>query len=1120
MRIMGCIKTYSMGIALGTALSSCAQDISLQLKDAPVTRFLDQLQKQSGYVVILIQPVFRDHPRVTLSADHQPLEKLLRQVLTPLDAEYALIDKNIVIRETAQRITAIPNNTTAITGRILDTLGNSIPNATLRISSDDLAGTISDKEGRFQIRIDENKEQELVISSVGYQTVERTLHRADSFLLIRLREDFGSFDAAQVTAYGETTQRLTTAGSQTISSTIIAQYPVDNAMDVIQDLTTGVFVQRQSGASGSAYSTHVRGINSLTGTVNTQSQPLIVVDGVAYPGSTLPFQAGRNPAIQQGGNGLNYLLPEMIETITVLKDADALSVYGSRGAYGVILIKTKSGRSHSSGIAFSESAGVATPGIVPHLMNTDQYLTIRREALANDGTTPGPFDSDLNGTWSQQSDINWPKYFYKKRSGLSDAYLTWHDGNDGLSWSVGGGFRYDGGLLVNGGGNKTGGLHYNINAFQNARVSLTVIGIYTHTYDDNTPFDPLGVSSPDRLIYTAPNAPPMLNPDGSLNWKDYPGNNPGMNIRRVYWNSTNNSVTGATIAYKPTSQFTVKLGFGYNTLTGGELLGVPSTSLPPGTPVDIPGSPINISSAIDHYQVDTWTLEPNANFSTRLFNKSTLSLTLGGTAQDQKNYMHALIGSHLSGDNVLDNPGSAPPGDRSYSFNGYDERYLGFFGLLNYNWQETYILNLGLRRDGSSVFGASEQFGNFYSVGAAWLLSKERWFNKLLPSASFAKLRGSYGTVGGDNIVSGQDAATFTPYGSYQGNTALLATQPANPYLHWEFDKKWNAALDLNFFNDRIAVEVEYYHTHVSDQLEGMILSYVTGFNYITSNDNALLTSYGIEYSLRTWNVRRERCKWTTEINFTLPRNVLTAFPLATAQVLNDPQFGQSYQYVLPAQLTGNLGIGRSVQGVLALDYRGVNPQDGNLLFRNAAGETGEFLGLGQMLGTQDKTKFINLAPNYFGSVINTLILGRWELNVVIGFTDRMGINYPGSQNGQPGYFNINFPKEVLTHWEKPGDKTAFPRPTNDVFGYLSWQYFTESTGAYSHAGYCRLDNLSLTYKLTAGLVKRWYSGELNLFLQGQNLVTVTKYHDYDPANLGVGMPLEKRIVGGIKMML
>ena len=1102
MRTIDCIKVLIIAAALAVAWPSHAQaqEVSIRVDNVPVAKFLDLLQKQSGYVVILIQPVFGDHPHVTVSADHQPLEKLLREVLTPLGAEYVLVENNIVIRQTTMPHPG--TETRIIAGRILDSLGNSIPNATIRLKFENLGGVISDKEGRFRLAIRASAgrwtgsgTKTLVISSVGYQTFEYPLTVTDSFVLVSLRDDIGSLDAAQVTAYGETTHRLTTAGSQSISAATLAQYPIDNALDAVQDLTTGVFIQRQSGASGSAYSSHIRGINSLSGSTNTSSQPLIIVDGVTYPGSILPFLINNLPVLQQGGNGLNYLLPDMIESITVLKDADALSIYGSRGAYGVILIKTKSGRSHSPGLSFRQMTGIDAPGITPHLLNTQQYLMIRREALANDGLTPGSFDLDLNGTWSSTGYINWPRYFYRPHSGLNDSYLTWHDGNDLFSWSVGGGFRYDGGPLVNGNGSKTGGLHYNLNAFQNKKLSLAILGGYTHTDNTNTAFEPLAYYNGDRVIQYAPNAPPMLDPDHALDWSAYPQGDPAADIRMVYRNQTNNTVTGATLTYKPVSKFSLTLGFGYNAISGVELEGFPAAWSNPNT------SP-SIQSMVNRYRIDTWTAEPNANFSTRIGPGAQLSVTMGATAQQQKNYTHILAGTGLTSNTQLTDPGSAPTADQTRTVEGYDKRYLGFFGLVNYSWREKYILNIGLRRDGSSVFGAEEQFGNFYSIGAAYILSREPWFKHLLPCASFAKLRSSFGLVGGDNIKSGQDAATYVQSLSYEGSPGQGASELANPYLHWEKDRKWNASLELHFVKDRIAVQLEYYHSHVYDQLSGVPLSYVTGFSGIaTNNPNAIITGYGVEYSLHTENIVRSKFKWSTGINFTLPRNILTSFPGLAADGIS------------------NLQLGRSVQGAQVYDYQGVNPQDGRLLFKNAAGRVGEYLFAGsQLLTQQDRTRFVDLSPNYFGSVINTLVFGRWRLDIDAGFVSRMGLSYYGSESAPPGAFNANYPKEVLTRWQKPGDRTKIPAVSTGIISLFSWAYFDESTGAYTHAGYWRLNNLYLAYRLPSGRLR--HVSECTLFVQGQNLLTITKYHDYDPATQGAGMPLRKRIAGGIRLEL
>ena len=398
-------------------------------------------------------------------------------------------------------------------------------------------------------------------------------------------------------------------------------------------------------------------------------------------------------------------------------------------------------------------------------------------------------------------------------------------------------------------------------------------------------------------------------------------------------------------------------------------------------------------------------------------------------------------------------------------------KYQAFFGRLNFNWKDRYIVNFTGRRDGSSRFGPGNQFANFGAIGAAWLFSKEPLLeNKIL---SLGKLRASYGTTGNDQIGDYNFLDTYSSAGNnYQGTVGLQPNRLYNPNFGWETNKKMEIALELGFIQDRIFLTTAYYRNRSSNQLVGVPLPGTTGFNSILANLNATVENTGIELTIRTVNINKQNFKWTTNINLTVPKNNLIAFPqLENSTYVN--------QYV----------IGKSINIQKVYNYIGLNTQTGIYQFEDVNKD-------GKISSPDDRQTVKDFSPKYYGGLQNQFNLKRWQLDFLFQYVKQENWNSI-SMLGLPGGMS-NKTEEVLNRWQNPGDTgpyQMYSSGTNSLVTAAN-NLYTNSNAAITDASYLRLKNISISYNLPENSLKNL---KCRISLQGQNILTFTSYKGADP---------------------
>ena len=1130
--IMKLTTVLLMAGLLQVQAAGYSQTITLAGKDMPLKEVFAVIKRQTGYVAFYNRNTLEAAKPVSCTVQNMPLQEFLQQTFKDQPFTFEIADRTILVSPKPvapiAADTSKPQNSTPLAGimplrgRVVDKNGEGLAGVSISLRGTKFVW-MTKPDGSFVALLQENligTHQILAFTSVGYSTKYQAFPAAGKFMLVSLEENPTTLDEVQTTAYSQTSIRFNTGDITTIKADEIARNPVSNVLDALQGRVAGMQVTSLSGETNGAYSVQVRSLNTLAGGDNasplqsfnnTIGQPLYIVNGVEYPANGgLPIVAnvGAGDNALENGNALNYLDPSLIESINVLKGADATAIYGSRGAFGVILITTKKARAGKPSVFVRVQQGFSENGPTPRLLNNQQYLAMRHGAFTYDNTygnngiysfliptKPGPGDFDLNGTWDSTKSTNWQKYFIGSHAPTSRASVNYSGGTDNSSYLVSGNYTNVGNVELDRGSVQQGSINFSLQtSTPNKKFNLGLSGMYGVNVDNRVPVD---FSS---FLAQAPDAQLPYLPNGQLNWAN--GYNVAAVLNSLYKNTTDNLLSNLTATYTPVKGLSIIAAGGVSLISAQEFTGQPSTVFNPLTFVAS-----ERTSTLNTYYVRTVSADPRIQYEGRLWKKGVLNVIAGGSIRDQVTEQDAVSGKGFLSDALVRDPTSAPQSNISTLYYTIPDRYTGVFTQITYRWADKYILDLTGRRDGSSLFGNNRQFGNFGSVAGGWIISEEPWFKSLLPVVDFLKLKGSYGLIGGNSLSPFQYLSTFQISGSsYEGGNGLAPTGLSNPYLHWETDRNAEGGINIDLLKGRIDLEAIYYSDHVGDQLGSQPLASITGFTSVTVNLPATIHTYGWEVMATTHNIRNKDFTWDTKINFTAPRTRLLSYPGLNSLVGN-----------------ANWIIGKPITGIKLYRFAGVNPATGVYNFYDSAGVKGEYdalLSPTQLNAVSDKTAFVNTSPVWYGGITNSFRYKSVSLDFLIYIADKIGPNYLGFQSSSLGQFNTNWPADLVARqWKKPGDKTSVPAATVGLSGFLDQSNFANSTGAYTNATYARLQNLSISYHFSNNFVHHVGATQISIFAAGQNLLTVSKYGDLDPENMTAGhLPSPRVFTGGFNV--
>lgn len=1062
-----------LAISLHVSAAALSQQITLSVKKAPLREVMQSISKQSGYNFLFKNSLTKEAKPVTITLSEIPLEKALDKIFEDQPFSYKIDNKSIVISKKkglADAMSSITDNyQSLIKGAVTDSSGKALIRATVILKEQKNKVSLTDESGNFSFR-DAPEKGTLIISMIGFETKE-VAYNKPQFLTIALKVSSSSLDEIRVIAYGTTTKRLSTSNISTIKASEIANQPVGNALFAVQGRVPGVYIEQSTGNAGGSVQVRIQGQNSII----NGSDPFYVIDGVPFNSSSPAFLSsilGTN-----GGSALSFINPADIESIEILKDADATAIYGSRAANGAVLITTKKGVAGKTTVSLNMQTGIGKITRKQKLLNTDEYLELRKEAyFQNDKFTSSspqyPFQYDINGTWDQKRYTDWQDELIGGTARYTDLQSMITGGSANTQFKFGAGYHKETSVYPGDISDTKGSVSYNMNHnSSNKKFILQFSGNYLHDLNKLSYTDITGAA-----LKLSPNAPSLYTSDGQINWEPLSNGqttfarNPIAQILNTYRVKSDNLLANAQLSYQILPQLWIKSSFGFNKLESNEFRTTPLAAINP--------SFVNRIRSAKYANADneSWIIEPQLTYNINS-NFGSFAFLLGGSFQRNDFNASSLSGTGYNTDAELVNMMAAS--SLTVSNNTITNyRYGAFFGRINYNLNDKYLLNITGRRDGSSRFGSENLFHNFYSVGGAWIFSSENWLRDNLPVVEFGKLRMSYGTTGSDQIG---DYGFLNLYSQvyadlpYQGGTGLVAQGLASPYIQWEETKKLNIGIDLNFFKNRLQFTSNYFRNRSSNQLLRYPLAILTGFIDVQRNIPAKVQNSGWEFQLRIDAVKHKKFTWVTNINMTLPANKLVSFP----DLKDYPSYSDLFI------------IGAPITLKKVYQFAGVNDQTGIYQFYDANGKITSTPNT-----TTDKTEWIDLTPTFYGGWSNQIQFKGFNLDFLFQFVKQIGAN--GKAGTVPGAIS-NQPISVLDRWKNPGDIASIQKSNTTGALFISETAYGNSDAAYSDASFIRLKNISLSYNLSTSGLQKLKISQARFYLQAQNLMTITKYPGMDP---------------------
>lgn len=972
--------------------------------------------------------------------------------------------------------TALPKNQ-AIIGRVISaSTGEPLPGAVIKITSNNQT-ILSNDKGEFILSL-LNGNYNLSVYYLSYKakTLSIQIPMADS-LIIKLEVDNTNLNEVEINAgYYTVKDKERTGSISRITSETIAKQPVANPLQALQGRMPGVYIQQSSGIPGSNINVQIRGRNSI----DAGNNPFYIIDGVPFSSTSLSSIYSPNPFRGTGSSPFNTISPDDIETVEVLKDADATAIYGSRGANGVILITTKKGKAGKTQFTANVSGGISRVGKTFEMMNTEQYLQMRTEAFANDNAQPGPTDYDINGTWSKARYTNWQKELIGNTAKFSKGQLSLSGGNSNTQVLMSGNFLHQTTVFPGDHNYKRIAAHISVNhSAMDNRFKANFSAMYSG--DKNNMFNG---DLTARSFILSPNAPALHQPDGKLNWENSTWINPLREMEMDY-NVTNNTlVSNLMLSYKllPDLSFRASIGFNDNRLR--DISTLPSSFYDPAEQKTAAQAQASHNNAV----FTSWIAEPQIDW-----NKDTgfgkISVLAGMTFQSQDKDQLVIYGEGFASDAQISNIKSATRISISdYQNSAY--RYQAVYGRINYNLEGKYILNLTGRRDGSSRFKPGNRFADFGAIGAAWLFSEAKFVQKNLPFLSIGKLRTSYGITGNDQIGDYEYLDVYNAVLPYNGVVGLNPTRLYNPDFAWEINRKLELGLELGFLNNRFTLNLNYFRNRSGNQLVQYPLALTTGFSGIRSNMNAKVQITGLEIELNSVNVKQKDFSWNSSFNITFSGNKLLSFPGLA---------GSSYasKYV----------VGHSLSISKRYKFTGVNPETGLWTFKDENGDN-------KINAANDRTTLKQTGQRFYGGFNNDFVYKQLKLSFLLQFVKQEMSDFTSAISSAPG--RTNHSTLILNNrWKEKGDEATIQRLAISVnpAARTAYDLYSLSDAAIKDASYVRLKNIDLSY----GFKKPVAGSLVRLYMQGQNLFTLTSYVGLDPENGGFALPPLKTLTAGIQ---
>lgn len=832
------------GAAFCFNLTMSAQDITLKNKNITVKEAMEELKKTSGYSFVFSSKDVNTKKKISISANKASIEEVVNQILKgQTDLTYEIRDKKIIVRKAVSN--AAPAQAGKVKGTITDATGMPVIGAAVKEKGTS-NGVVSDIDGNFALEVGANATLE--ISYIGYKTLE--VKASQKPMNITMVEDAEMLDEVVVVGYGSQRKSDLTGGITSVKAEQLEMVTSNNLLDKLAGQVPGLSITTSNARPGEEQSLRVRGINSLT----ASNSPLIVLDGIPYNGA------------------LGDIDPEIIESLSVLKDASSAAIYGSRGSNGVILIQTKKGKQGKAQVTYKGQVGLEQAQSRLNLMDGPEYLQMRQNYYREKGWTEDQLTPEnvLHPielpNYKAGKTIDWQDLVF--RNAITNRHtVSITGGTESTQYSATISNLKQEGVMKNTGLRRT---NISLNIVQDLNSWLK-IGVGTQfidkDVDNNQPYLEAALKMSPYGQY--------LDEEGE--YVDYPMqetlfSNPMANIDATIDNLYRNLFLSAFAEIQlPVKGLSYRSNFGYNYRNGfeGSYYGRNTLS----------GKSVEGSASIKNTQYWDYTWENLINYD-RQFGKHKLNLTGLFSMQQTSNQSAQQSAECFVNDDSEYHNMNAGEKQKQVSSSLTETSTLSYMFRANYNYDNRYMLTLTGRADGYSAFGTNNKYAFFPSAAVAWNISSEDFMENLRDSwLDMLKLRVSYGSNGNQAINAYQtlDRLSIVKYiwgdaGTTANGTFMDFGGVGNPNLKWETTHSFNLGIDFSLFHDRLSGTIETYVANTKDLLMQRSVPVMNGFESIMDNIGQTRNK-GVEISLNSVNIQNKDFTWTTNLNFFLNRD-------------------------------------------------------------------------------------------------------------------------------------------------------------------------------------------------------------------------------------------------------
>lgn len=924
-----------------------------------------------------------------------------------------------------------------VTGKVTGEDGTPLPGVSVVVKGTTI-GAQTDLDGIYELEVPASAET-LVFSFIGFSPVEQTIG-SNSVINVALTQDVEALSEVVVIGYGEQSRRYQLQSVATVEAKKFENVPAVSPQQLLQGQAAGVQMTNSSGLLGAAANIRIRGAASIT----AGGEPLFVIDGV-------PMNDGDYSQALGGASGLNPLVdlnPNDIASMTVLKDASAVAIYGSRGANGVVLIETKKGQMGKATIDFDYYTGFSKPTNIYEPLSGDQYINLLQDFYEANDPANVPNDPGTRFDWLDA---------VTRTGNINNYSVSARGGSEKTTFFIGGTYLDQSGYAL---GNDLDKL--------NGRINLT------HRLNDKVKFGAnFGISK-------------------SLNDRIGAENNTFASLTSAYLQSP------LTLAYNEDGSY-ARGGFIPN-IIAIEDIGVTDQINRRNTgniyaQVElIPGLSLKSDWGLDGVQVEYFNRDPDivtgGGYAFKQIvqdNKWVTTNTLNydrevgdhnfgvllGQSYETSQYEDITVeGSGFASDLLRNVASAATPTTTSSTRTTWALSSL--FSRVDYRYLNRYMVEASVRRDGSSRFGVDNKYGVFWAVAGGWIISEESFMNDN-GVFDYMKLRASYGTAGNDRIGNFSSLGLYSAgtESDYAGLPGLRPAQPENPDLSWETSKSYDIGLDMTLLNSRLDVKVNYFNKNTDGLLLGVPIPSTNGYTSITRNVGEM-ENKGWEFAINSTNINKDDFRWTTGFNISFIKNEILSLPEGSSVDAEGRKVvGTGDQRAIE---------GHSLNSFYMIRYKGINSETGDAEWLTKDGEatTNPTAADRVIVGKGD--------PDFFGGLTNTFTYKGFELNAFLQFVsgNKVLLNELSFLEEIGGSFNKT--TNMLNYWKAPGDQAFAPAlssPTVTTFTQAS-------TLQLLNGSYMRLKNVTLSYNLPAELLQKSnFISRARVYVMGQNLWTL-----------------------------